>query len=143
MGGVPFSPELVTHLNSIKFLRILIRKKKGSNTNIRTILRLQGWCGITGRPLDLDLHSMLLHYKRIIFDYRTFRKTVASTRTEFQDSRIEELALSGNLEATTIRKNIKNAEELRTRNQRIQNILQKNKGTGVTRVTKVDPLTDE
>ena len=86
MDGVPFSPELVPHLNSINFWRILIHKKKGSNTNMRTILRLQGRCGITGRPLDLDLQSMLLQYKQIIFDYRTFRKTAASTRTAFQDS---------------------------------------------------------
>ena len=107
MGGVPFSPELVIHLNSINFWRIIIRKKKGSNTNMRTILRLQGRCGITGRPLDLDLQCMLLQYKQIIFDYHTFRKTAASTRTAFQNSRIEELALSGNLEATTIRKKIK------------------------------------
>mmetsp|Transcript_9843 Transcript_9843/g.11518 ORF Transcript_9843/g.11518 Transcript_9843/m.11518 type:complete len:103 (+) Transcript_9843:22-330(+) len=28
MGGVPYSPELVTHLNLIKFWRILIREKK-------------------------------------------------------------------------------------------------------------------
>ena len=40
-------------------------------------------------------------------------------------------------------KNIKNAEESRTRTRRIQKKLQKNKGTGITRVTKVDPLTNE
>ena len=107
MGGVPFSPELVAHLNSINFWRLLIRKKRGSNTNMRTIMRLQGRCGITGIPLELDLQSMLHQYKQIIFDYRTFRKSAATTRAAFQDSRIEELALSGNQEATSIRKKIK------------------------------------
>ena len=103
MGGVLFSTELVTHLNSINFWRILIRKKKGSNTYIRTILRLQGRCGITGIPLELDLQFMLLQYKQIIFNYHNFRKTAVSTRTAFQDIRIEELALSRNLKTTTIR----------------------------------------
>ena len=28
MGGIPFSPDLVIHLNLIKFWRIIIRKKK-------------------------------------------------------------------------------------------------------------------
>ena len=143
MGGVPFSPELVAHLNAINFWRVVIRKKKGNNTNMRTIIRLQSRCGIKGRPLELDIQSMLLHYKQIIFDYRAFRKTAASSRTAFQDSRIEELALSGNLDASTIRKKIKNAEESRMRNRRIQSMLHKNKGTGVTKVTKVDPITEE
>ena len=104
VGGVPFSTDLVTRLNSINFWRILIRKKKASNTNMRTVLCLQGRCGITGRPLDLDLQSMLLQYKSIIFDYRNFRKTTALTRTAFQYSQTEELPLSINLEATIIRK---------------------------------------
>ena len=143
MGGVPFSPELITHLNAINFWRLVIRKKKGNNTNMRTIIWLQGRCGIKGRPIEIDLQSMLLHYRQIIFDYRAFRKNEASTRTAFQDSRIEELALSGDLDATTIRKKIKNAEESRMRNRRIQNMLHKNKGTGVAKVTKVNPITDE
>jgi len=143
MGGVLFSPELVQHINNINFWRIVIRKKKGSNTNMRTIIRLQGRCGIAGRPLELDIEAMLAYYKEVIFTYRAFRVTAASTRTAFQDSRIEELALAGNLDAMAVRKKIKNTEESRSRNRRIQTMLKKNRGTGVTKVTKVNPDTDE
>ena len=55
MGGVPYSPELVSHLNMINLWRLLIRKKKGSCSTMRTIIRLQNRCGVVERPFDLDI----------------------------------------------------------------------------------------
>ena len=143
MGGVPFSPDLARHLNLINFWRLLIRKKKGSCSNMRTIIRLQKAVDIFGKPLDSDLQSMYLQYKQVIFDYRTFRKTASTSRSTFQDKRIEEYALQGNLEACTVRKNIKNKEAKRSQNRRIQSMIGNKRGPGVTQVETMDPLTNE
>ena len=110
MGGVPYSPELVLHLNMINLWRLLIRKKKGSCSNMRTIIRLQKRCGVVGRPLDLDITEMYQQLKERIMLYRIFKKTAATSRATFQDYRIEELALAGEGEAFAIRLKIKNLE---------------------------------
>ena len=56
---------------------------------------------------------MYQQYKQVIFDWRAFRKIARASRTIFQDKHIEKLALAGNIEAFTVRKNIKNIEALR------------------------------
>ena len=40
-----------------------MRKKKGSCTNMQTIVWLQKSCGITGRPLDCDIDAIYARYK--------------------------------------------------------------------------------
>ena len=110
---------------------------------MRTIMRLQSKCGITGKPLDADLRSIYAQYKQVIFDYRAFRKIASTTRTIFQDVRIEELAPAGNTEASAVRRRVKHTEESRSLNRRIQAMLGNNRGTGVTRVDKVDSVTNE
>ena len=115
MAGVPYSPLLVVHLNTINHWRILIHKKKGSCTNMRTIVRLQKSCGITGRPLDCGMDAMYARYEEVIYEYRMFRKTAATSIATFQDTRIGELALAGKVEASSIQNRIKNLKEARGR----------------------------
>ena len=54
--------------------------------------------------------DMYIQYKSVILNYKAFRKTAATTRAKFQDATIEELALAGDVEASSVRKRIKNME---------------------------------
>ena len=56
-----------------------------------------------GRPLDLDITEMYQQLKERIILYHIFRKTAATSKATFQDCRIEELALTGDGEASAIR----------------------------------------
>lgn len=105
-------------------------------------MRLKKTCGSSGWHLDSDLESMYTHYKQVIYSYIEFRKRAVTSRTTSQDKRIEEVVLSGDMEASTIRR-IKYDETTRSQNRRIQIMLGKNKGTGVTEVTSVDRITQE
>ena len=60
-----------------------------------------------GRPLEYNIGAIYIRYKEVIFNYRIFRKTTITSRATFQDKRIEELALAGNVEASSVRINIK------------------------------------
>ena len=51
MGGVQYSPTLALYLNTINFWRLILRKQRGHNINMRTIIRLQKRCRIFGKPL--------------------------------------------------------------------------------------------
>ena len=92
-------------------------------------MRLQSKCGITGKPLDADLGSIYAQYKQVIFDYRAFRKIASTTRTTFQDVRIEELAQAVNAEASVVRRRVKHTDESRLLHRWIQVMLGDNRGT--------------
>ena len=84
---------------------------------MRTIIHLYQSCNINDRPLDLHIDEMNRLYKETIYNYRYFRKTTLATRTTFQDNGIEKLDLSGNNEASTIQKRIRNLEANRAQHR--------------------------
>ena len=77
---------------------------------MRTIIHLHKKCNVGGRPLGLEITKIYRQYKEQIYEYRSFRKTAATTRTTFQDQRIEELVLSGKTDELSVRKKIKNIQ---------------------------------
>ena len=85
---------------------------------------------------------MYQQYKQVIYDYREFLKRACTSRTIFQDKRIEELALTDSIEAYSIRKNIKNLEVTRSQHRKIQAMLGNRRGTGVKQVQMVDHITN-
>ena len=66
MAGVPFSPELVIHLNLINFWRLII-PKKGNCTNVHTIIRLQNKFNVGGQPLELNITEIHRQYNERIY----------------------------------------------------------------------------
>ena len=123
VSGVPYSPELAQHLNLINFWRVTLRKKRGSKTNMRTIIRLQAACKISGEPLHFDTETILAKYKLVLIGYRQFRKTATTSRSTYLDQRIEDLTLTGNISAATVVANIKKREETRMIHHRLGNTL--------------------
>ena len=74
---------------------------------MRTIIWLQKLCGIGGKLLGIDILGVFQKYKEAIFSCQKSHKTVLTTITSFHDMWIEELALSGNVEASAVRKQVK------------------------------------
>ena len=54
--------------------------------------------------VEFQPFSYVKQYKHVIFDCRGFSKTANIYRTTFQDKHNEELALAGNIEASTVQK---------------------------------------
>ena len=107
-------------------------KKKGSCTNMCTIIRLQPSCRINAQPLELELADVYLQHMSMILNYRVFIKTAATARAIFQDARVEELALAGDAEASLVCKRVKNIEMSRSQHHRIKSMLCNQNMTGVT-----------
>ena len=70
MGNIQYSPTLALHLNTINFWRLIIRKQRGHNINMRTIIRLQKRCRIPGKPLQWSHQTCRLQYKSALVQYR-------------------------------------------------------------------------
>lgn len=143
MAGVPYSPELVLHLNRINLWRILIREEKVHCKNMCTIIQLQKMYRIAGCLLKLQLTEIWQRYIECIYSYSIFWKSAAITRATFQDRQIEVLVLPGNIDASAICFKINNLESSRAQNRRIKSALCTNIFTGVTQVDTIDPLTKE
>ena len=109
---------------------------------MRKIIRLQKKCGVMVL-LKLQISAMHQQYKEYIYNYGTFRKTAATSRSTFQDKLIEELSLAGNIEASSIRLKIKHVEASYAQNRRIKYALRKNIFTVVKQVDMIHPLTTE
>ena len=108
---------------------------------MRTIIRLQKNCNVAGRTLDLDITVMYQQLNEKIFCYHKFKKTAAISRATFQDTRIEELALAGNSDASAVCLKIENLEASGSQNRPTKSALGQNRETGVTRVDIVDSTT--
>ena len=71
-----------------------------------------------------------------------FRKNETTSRTTFQDTRIEDLTLTGKVESSSIRVRINFLEEARGRSRQIKAMLGTNWGTGVTKGHTTDETTN-
>ena len=107
-----------------------------------TIVWLQKSCGIMGLPLEYTVREMYMRYKEVIFDYRIFRKTAIISQATFQDMAIEDLALVGDVKASSVQIRIKNLKDTHSQNRRIKSMLRKNRGTGVTKFHTADASTN-
>ena len=65
------------------------------------------------------------------------RKPAVTTRTTFQNGRIEELALAGDIEALSVIKRIKKLEATCSQNRRIRSILGNCNITGVIQINTI------
>ena len=90
--------------------------------------------------MDTYILEMFQQYKKAIFSHRKFYKTALTTRTFFQDMRIEKLALIGNIKASSLRKQVNNKEDSRSQDRCTRTMLGKNCGTGITQANTIDHI---
>ena len=74
MVCVPFLPQLVMYLNLFNVWCLITHKKKGSCSDLRTIICLQTRTTINGKLLELRLIETYQKYKESIYTYCKFRK---------------------------------------------------------------------
>ena len=133
MGYIPYSPQLAQLLNTINFWRLVIRKVKGHNISMRTIIRLQARCEISGKPLSHTESYCKERWKESITKYRQFKLQADKVRGKWLDEVIEQHILYGDTAAAGIIQTIKHREAQRSMHRRINSSVGQQRSKGVSR----------
>ena len=99
---------------------------------MRTIIRLQKQCNISGKPLQLSHDLCIEKRQKALQAYRLFRKTARKSRSTWLDTLIEQHILNGDTDAATTVRPIKKREDQRAMHRRINSSVKARRSTGVT-----------
>lgn len=118
MGAHPYTPETAKLGLTIEFWRALIRKHEGHNISSSYLRRTARQCDIHNYsiiPLEECIREKRMAYK----NYKTAIKTV--NRPSFLDDLADAIAADGDLERSTVIRQLKSQEESRHMHKEIRN----------------------